>query len=73
MPQVPVKEVRLSELHLPEIKRDDIVRSLSEIRLPEISQWRLSEANEALTALRARQVPGKAVIVPDAIWPGGAE
>jgi hypothetical protein len=41
MPQVPVKEVRLSELHLPEIKRDDIVRSLSEIRLPEIDLSRL--------------------------------
>lgn len=35
MPELPVKEVRLSELHLPEIKRDDILRSLSEIRLPE--------------------------------------
>jgi len=36
MPELPVKEVRLSELHLPEIKRDDILRSLSEIRLPEV-------------------------------------
>ena len=36
MPELPVREVRLSELHLPEIKRDDIVRSLSEIRLPDV-------------------------------------
>jgi hypothetical protein len=36
MPELPVKERRLSELHLPEIKRDDIVRSLSEIRLPAV-------------------------------------
>jgi 2-desacetyl-2-hydroxyethyl bacteriochlorophyllide A dehydrogenase len=43
-----------------------------EIRLPEIAEWRLSEANEALAALRARQVPGKAVIVPDAMWSEGA-
>jgi hypothetical protein len=34
MPELPVKEVRLSELHLPEIKRDEIVRSLSEVRVP---------------------------------------
>jgi hypothetical protein len=36
MPELPVKEVRPSELHLPEIKRDEIVRALSEIRMPEI-------------------------------------
>ena len=41
MPRLPVKEVRLSELHLPEIKRDDIVRSLSEIRLPDVDLPRL--------------------------------
>jgi hypothetical protein len=35
MPELPVKDLRLSELHLPEIKRDDIVRTLSE-RLPSI-------------------------------------
>jgi hypothetical protein len=34
VPELPVQEVRPSELHLPEIKRDEIVRSLSEIRLP---------------------------------------
>jgi len=36
MPELPVKETRLSELHLPEISRDDIMRSLSEIRMPDI-------------------------------------
>ena len=39
-----------------------------QIRLPEITEWRLSDANDALAALRNRQVPGKAVIVPDAVW-----
>ena len=34
MPELPVQEVRPSELHLPEIKRDEIVRSLSEVRVP---------------------------------------
>ena len=36
MPELPVKEVRLSDLHLPEIKRDEIIRTLSEIHVPEI-------------------------------------
>ena len=31
MPELPVKEARMPELHLPEINRDDIVRTLSEI------------------------------------------
>ena len=36
MPELPVKEVRLPELHLPEIKRDDIVRALSDIPRPDV-------------------------------------
>lgn len=36
MPEFTVKEVRLPELHLPEIKREDIVRSLSGVRLPDV-------------------------------------
>ncbi len=36
MPELPVKDVRLPELHLPEIDRDEIVRSLSEIPLPKV-------------------------------------
>lgn len=36
MPEFTVKEVRMPELHLPEIKRDEIVRTLSGIHVPEI-------------------------------------
>jgi hypothetical protein len=36
MPELPVKEVRPSELHLPEIKREEIVRALSDIRMPDV-------------------------------------
>ena len=36
MPELPVQEVRLSELHLPEISRKDIMRSLSEMRMPDV-------------------------------------
>ena len=36
MPELPVKEVRLPELHLPEIDRDQIVSSLSGLRLPAV-------------------------------------
>jgi len=42
--------------------------AMRQIRLPEITEWRLSDTNDALAALRNRQVPGKAVIVPDAVW-----
>jgi hypothetical protein len=45
MPELPVKDLRLSELHLPEIKRDDIVRTLSE-KLPSVD-------------LSAVQLPGR--------------
>lgn len=36
MPELPTMEGRLPELRLPEITREDIVRSLSEIRRPDI-------------------------------------
>jgi len=36
MPEFTVKEVRRPELHLPEIKRDEIVRSLSGIRIRDV-------------------------------------
>jgi hypothetical protein len=36
MPELPVKETRMSELHLPEINRSDIMRSLSEIKMPDV-------------------------------------
>ena len=50
MPELPVKEVRPSELHLPEIKRDDIVRALSEIRMPEIDLPRIERPDVDLSA-----------------------
>lgn len=54
-------------------RREDLesviaLAAAKKIHLPEIAQWRLSAANDALTALRAQQVPGKAVIVPDSVW-----
>jgi hypothetical protein len=50
MPELPVKEVRPSELHLPEIKRDEIVRALSEIHLPEIDLPRIERPDVDLSA-----------------------
>ena len=44
MPEFTVREVRLPELHLPEVKRDDIVRSLSGVRLPEVDLARARNA-----------------------------
>jgi hypothetical protein len=41
MPELPVKESRLPELHLPEIDRDDIARSLSEIKMPDVDLSKL--------------------------------
>jgi hypothetical protein len=38
MPEFTVKEVRLPELHLPEIKRDEIVRALSGLHVPEVDR-----------------------------------
>jgi hypothetical protein len=40
MPELPVKEVRLPELHLPEITREEIIRTLSEARRPDFDlRW----------------------------------
>jgi hypothetical protein len=50
MAELPVKEVRPSELHLPEIKRDEIVRALSEIRMPEIDLPRIERPDVDLSA-----------------------
>lgn len=51
MPEFTVKEVRLPELHLPEIKRDDIVRSLSGVRLPEVDFSRARKATIRVPAV----------------------
>ena len=45
MPATPVKESRLPELHLPVIDRDEIVRALSEIRLPEVDLSKIQLPN----------------------------
>lgn len=50
-------------------RRNDLVEVLAaaadgSIRLPEISTWPLRDINDAFTALRAKSVPGKAVILP---------
>ena len=45
MPELPVKEGRLPELRLPEITREDIVRSFSDIRVPEIRRPDIDLAN----------------------------
>ena len=44
MPDLPVKDAPLSAIHLPELNRDDIVRSLSEMRLPEAPKLDLPDA-----------------------------
>ncbi len=51
MPEFIVKEVRLPELHLPEIRRDEIVRSLSGVRLPEVDLARARHASIKLPAV----------------------
>ena len=50
MPELPVKEVRPSELHLHEIKRDEIVRALSEMRMPEIDLPKIERPDVDLSA-----------------------
>ncbi len=44
MPELPVKETRRPELRLPELKREDIVRALSEMRRPEVDLKRLERS-----------------------------
>ncbi len=43
MPELPVKEGRLAELRLPEISREDIIRSFSEIKRPDFSDIKLPD------------------------------
>lgn len=51
MPEFTVKEVRLPELHLPEIKREEIVRTLSGVRLPEVDLARARRATFKVPAV----------------------
>jgi 2-desacetyl-2-hydroxyethyl bacteriochlorophyllide A dehydrogenase len=51
-------------------RREDLERLIElvaagRVRLPALSIWPLTQINEAIAALRAGDVPGKAVIVPD--------
>jgi hypothetical protein len=56
MPEFTVKEVRLPELHLPEVKRDEIVRALSGIRVPEVDRA-LAEPRRRLRNVDLGAVP----------------
>lgn len=64
MPAFTVKEVRWPELHLPEIKREEIIRSLSGVRLPEVDLARARGAKVRIPAvdLSSEQI-GKLVAV----------
>jgi propanol-preferring alcohol dehydrogenase len=58
-------------------RREDLEHVLAlaaeaRMRLPDITGWPLSRVNDALAALRAKQVAGKAVIVPDKLMAGQA-
>lgn len=56
MPEFTVKEVRLPELHLPEVKRDEIVRALSGIKVPEVDRAIL-EPRRRLRSIDLRSLP----------------
>ena len=75
MPELPVKEVRLSELHLPELKRDEIVRSLSEIRRPAIDLPDLerpgSQVRESLARIDWSRLDPTAIAATDRVASGG--
>jgi hypothetical protein len=49
MPDFSVKEVRLPELHLPEIKRDEIVRALSGIHIPDVDLTKVEGRKRGLS------------------------
>ncbi len=68
MPAFTVKEARLPELHLPEIKREDIVRSLSGVRLPDVDfvKARAGKINVPAVALTSADV-GKLVAAGAAV------
>jgi hypothetical protein len=56
MPEFTVKEVRLPELHLPEVKRDEIVRALSGIKVPEVDRA-MAEPRRRLRNVDLRTLP----------------
>ena len=56
MPEFTVKEVRMPELHLPEVKRDEIVRALSGIHLPEVERA-MAEPRRRMRNVDLRALP----------------
>jgi len=66
MPELPVKEVRPSALHLPEIKRDEIVRSLSELRLPSVDLPKVGRGSIDI-ADRVRRIDWRAIDLTGAL------
>jgi hypothetical protein len=71
MPDLPVKDARLSALHLPEFKRDDIVRALSEIRRPDtdgsVLQRPRLEMPDAVTRFAWPRIDLSKIDVPKAL------
>jgi hypothetical protein len=71
MPDLPVKDSRLSALHLPEFKRDDIVRSLSEMHLPDTDLSKIQrpkiEMPDAVTKFEWPRVDLSSIDVPKAL------
>ena len=65
MPELPVKEVRPSELHLPEIKREDIVRALSDIKMPEVDLTKIERPRiERASRSRTSSAVSRTLIAP---------
>ena len=62
MPELPVKEVRLPELHLPEIDRDQIVSTLSGLRLPTVDITTIERPRFG------RQVRSGRFVLPQVDW-----
>lgn len=77
MPEFTVKEVRLPELHLPEIKRDEIVRALSGIHIPDVDLSRVERRKRGLSGIDIGKLIAAAVaasrfvrpVAPRSRWP----
>lgn len=71
MPDLPVKESPMSAIHLPEMNRDDIVRTLTEMRLPETDLSRIQRPKvdlpDAVTKLEWPRIDLGSIDVPKAL------
>lgn len=75
VPDVDLAGVARKELAIRGIRsgrREDLERVLEltasgQMRLPELALWPLSDIDAAIHALRAKEVAGKAIIVPDSV------